>query len=430
MEFCAAITAAGTPCINRPGIFEYCGIHHNSKLRSDREYKRRYEELQARIRIQDEERRAAEAARVEARRRELLVHQAEERARKQANLDAALEGVSRISLKTIGYYSERIMRIWSNYRVEGFNCPRAYHILNNSSIYDGRYAAVMCACIRVAHQAHGNHPIHTSYRIVPQAEREEVLAMLEQALAAYGTEYPIERFPRSNAWHAEVVARIAEVERRRQEEEAARRRAEMEVALRERAVVFQRDPEGGINLAAFATDAQNVHRSSVQTATQKAVEKIMERPVAEGQETLVEITNAFMRKRWSDVTARDNIICEMTNDYFNTMAFSIAYGDVLDRVWTFIRSHEHKSTLEVRLAQEMIDGRKMCSNGKMARLINVLQGFDETLAFEPPREVFQTKFAALRDRPAEERTAAANALFAEFAIPAEEHSVWLEALDE
>lgn len=424
---CSAITGAGHPCANRASIMEYCGVHHRSKLRSDPEYKRRFEENEARAEAQERERVAAEAALAEARQREVLARQAANRARKQTELENALAGVSQMSVKRIEYYTERLMRIWSNYRVQGFNCPRAYHILTYGSVYEERYAPVMRACIRIAHQAHGNHPIHESYRDVPQVEREEVLAALEQAVAAYADQYPIDRFPRSNVWHAEVIARIAEAERQRAEE---RRRAEMELALRERAVVFQRDPEGGINLAAFATDTQNVHRSSVQTATQKAVEKIMTRPVAEGQETLVEITDAFMKKRWSDVTARDNIICEMTNDYFNTMAFSISYGNVLDRVWTFIRSHEHKATLEVRLAQELIDGRKMCSNGKMARLINTLQGFDDTLDVEPPREVFQTKFAALRDRPAEERTAAAHALLAEYAIPAEEHSVWLEALDE
>ena len=70
----------------------------------------------------------------------------------------------------------------------------------------------------------------------------------------------------------------------------------------------------------------------------------------------------------------------------------------------------------------------MCSNGKMARLVNVLQGFDETLEAEAPKEVFQFRIAALRKRPLAEREAAARELFREFNIAEAEHTAWLEPL--
>lgn len=74
----------------------------------------------------------------------------------------------------------------------------------------------------------------------------------------------------------------------------------------------------------------------------------------------------------------------------------------------------------------------MCTNGKMAHLINTLQGYDEAVSEAATdtksREVFQAKIALLQKRPNAEREAAARELFAEFEIPEAEHQVWLDAL--
>ena len=68
----------------------------------------------------------------------------------------------------------------------------------------------------------------------------------------------------------------------------------------------------------------------------------------------------------------------------------------------------------------------------MARLVNVLQGFDETLDLGPTPEalrlMFQNKIAKVMARPMEERRSAAENLFEEFNIPEEERPAWLEPL--
>jgi hypothetical protein len=233
----------------------------------------------------------------------------------------------------------------------------------------------------------------------------------------------------------EEIERQRQEEQRQREEQERQRQADFERRLREEPVVFRRDPEGGIDLAAFANDTQNIHRSSVQTATENAVRMLLERPLLPDQNTLEEIYTAwFVEKnvRWSSDDRRDFAHATLTNDYYNTAAFNVPYGDVLDRVWAFIQPSEHKKELCKRLAQEVWEGRGMCSNGKMARLVNVLQGFDESLNAGPSAEVlrtmFQNKIALVANRPLEERQAAAEALFVEYNIPAEERNVWLEPL--
>jgi hypothetical protein len=213
--------------------------------------------------------------------------------------------------------------------------------------------------------------------------------------------------------------------------EQAAQHAQLQHDLLNNPVVFQRDPEGSINLQAFGRDNQNVHRSSVQNATHRAALALLERPLLSDQDTLPEILADFNLPgyvRWVNVRSRDLAITELTNDYFTTEAFSLKYGDVLDHVWAYIKPHAFKKDLVLRLAQEVCDGIKMCTNGKMARLINVLQGYDETLEFAKPKELFQSRMALLLDRPLAERGAEARALFAEFDIPEDQHAQWLTPL--
>ena len=227
--------------------------------------------------------------------------------------------------------------------------------------------------------------------------------------------------------HARAVA-----EQLRADAERLARAAQLREDLRLRPVVFRRDPEGGIDLRAFAEDAQSVHRSSVQNSTHKAVVELLSRPAPPAdQDTLPEIVGIFNTStalRWPSLEVRDTAVTELTDNYFNAVAFNIAYGRVVDYIWAYIRSHAEKAELVQRLAEELYEGRGMCSNGKMARLINVLQGYDESLETAAPRELFQQRMGELSSKSVTERESAARALFAEFRIPIAEHAAWLEHL--
>lgn len=252
------------------------------------------------------------------------------------------------------------------------------------------------------------------------------------ALEAYGAIDELRLIPKTDPEYVVIHQRKRDEERMRilQEERERReqREREFQQQLREQPVVFQRDPEGSINLVAFANDPQNIHRSSVQNTTHKAVLTLLKRPVATEQQTVAEITEEMKKIGWRNPQNYDMVLAELNSDYVFSEAFSVKYADVLDRVWSYIRTHEHKDEIAYRLAQELYEGRGMCSNGKMARLVNVLQGYDETLHVEPPRELFQDKIALLLNIPKETRETEAHKLFVEFNIPESEHAVWLEPL--
>jgi hypothetical protein len=450
MPQCVATTAARRQCSMDGNHFEgHCTRHFNMKMRDDAAFRARYEAAQAdterleRVAAEERARRAAEElARLraveEARRAAEL---AARRAEKIAKRDRHIADAANIGPIKIIDHARKAVDIWNTNNVPQYDIPKAYVALAYMPQSHAGFLPLMTAVIQLRFQALGNHPDHANYRDVPAEERQTVLTAISTALTSYGAIDPVRMLSEADPIRALVLGRQraeAEAARRVAAEAAeAARRAAFNAQLRREPVVFQRDPEGGINLRAFATDTQNIHRSSVQNSTHKAVVALLARPVLEGVDVLEEITLAFndpVRVRWygpgprGAETSRDAAILELTNDYFNTEAFSVRYGDVVDRVWAFIRTHQHHNTLCTRLAQEVYEGRSMCSNGKMARLVNVLMGFDDTLEAEAPREVFQFRIAALRKQPLADREAAARELFREFNIAEAEHDAWLEPL--
>jgi len=111
------------------------------------------------------------------------------------------------------------------------------------------------------------------------------------------------------------------------------------------------------------------------------------------------------------------------------------YKKCLRGLWFTIKSYngEHRVELEKRLWDECRDAAlpyTVCTQGHMARLSNVMVGFDD--AFVPPipvGEILQQKMAAISamDIEYEKQIEMAEAVLAELKIPHEEHKNWLAA---
>jgi hypothetical protein len=478
MSLCVSTTKARTPCQARAKYDGYCGIHHAKKRRDDPVYDRVWEEgrnvvvypvpapvpgpVPAAGLLLPAEAPEAQAL-LEAQRL-----QAERAAAKRAKNQRILAGLARPSLHKFLSYATKLIALWKHESIPGMECAKAYIILKYMPLHNvtviPHMIAVVQAVARIYLLAEGRHPDVARYADVPAAEKNAALVALLETLRPFEGENVLTGLlPRDDPYAVDITRRHQEemeelarqrreaaeraraelrleaehAEQRRlnrvrlREREEQRQRQQFENDLRERPVVFRRDPEGGIDIRAFATDHQNVHRSSVQTSTQKACLTLMARPLGEGQETLPELVTDLenpARITYSTTRHRERVITELTHDYFETEAFSLRYGAVLDRVWAFIRSHVHRQELFVRLAQEINEGLGQCSNGKMARLVNALQGFDDTLEMDPPKEMFQNSISMLTRIPVEEREPRARALFLEYAIPEGEQPAWLEHL--
>lgn len=440
MPLCSALTRKGTACtkmanLSHPG--QLCGTHHALEVRRAEEE-----------RVQNELAAEAERIRLEnvAAARNRILH---ENTRRQ---DRAPAG----SPDDFFRYARLIADIWIERRVPGDMLAQAYCVIRKTSVQHASWAPFLRAVVGVLNLAFF-HPDNTPWNDIEQSEKDEVFQTLTQTLEPFDKYDIIASLRVGDKVHGEAVRRrneVAAAERaavlaakaareaaaaaaQAAAEAAAQaaRDAEFQLQNRVAPVVFRRDPEGGIDLRAFGRDAQSTHRSSVQDATRKAVPILIGRPVDGTQETLAEILIAF-----EDVTAvrfspraKEQCIMEITNDYYNTMAFNTPYGDILDRVWMYIKVHVECKQLIRRLAQETLDGIGMCENGKMTHLINVLYAYDAEITAimqneAPPREAFHAKFATLLNLAVAERAAAAVDIFNDYHIPEAEREQWLNPM--
>ena len=452
MPQCNSLIATGSQCTKNGAIsFEnlnYCRTHLRMKQQNDVEFANRYRDFQqaeeARIQNRIQQIVPRHVQRNQIQENPPIQNQAEQavnprvqqvRDRKIRKNNRFINTSPSLSPVEIIQLAKELMTLWEVRLVPGLEFMKAYALLKYNSSANPGFPNLIRAVATIVRQGRRNHPIHDHYPDVPQEEREGAMIQLRTAITQYGDIsqdelvrmiLPTDSFRGTIRHHVQhFAARLARNEAR------AQAHAQLQHDLVVNPVVFQRDPEGSINLQAFANDNQSVHRSSVQNTTHRACLILLERPLIDNQDTLPEILEEFQhptRVRWIGARSRELAITEITNDYFNTVAFSIPYRDVLDHVWSFIQLHVHRNDLILRLAQEVCEGIRMCTNGKMARLINVLQGYDDTLEMEAPKELFQGRIALLLNSPLEEREQAARALLIEFQIPEQEHASWITPL--
>jgi len=331
--------------------------------------------------------------------------------------------------------ADAVGAFWAVNNVPGYDLMKAYAALKHVTTLHPGYEQLYTAVIHVIYRAKENDPLDRNYADIPQAELTPLYAAVATALQRYHDRL-LELVRRGDPFLNPLRQRVQqerEAELRRVAElERAARQAQLRIDLEERVVVFRRDPPNGVDLRAMAADHESVHREGVQTTTQRAITTLLARSLPGDQDTLGEVVTAFHDSsvlRWDSEASKQALLAEVAQDYLDGKAFGVQYGDVMDHVWAYIRSHTHRNDLIFRLVQELSDGRRTCTNGKMARLINTLQGYDDTLMMDPPREVFQEQIARLSSRPVDERASEVRRLFEEYRIPVGEQASWLEALE-
>ena len=124
---------------------------------------------------------------------------------------------------------------------------------------------------------------------------------------------------------------------------------------------------------------------------------------------------------------------EFRHDVDTVSNFGVTYAELLSCVWSYAetQSADLQNEIAVRIAEEVLDGLGMCEQGKITRLTNVLRGFHPALdeiSVLSVGEQLQNRMAVISGMPAEERRAAADAVFAELGVPAADQEAWREAV--
>ena len=300
-------------------------------------------------------------------------------------------------------YSSSALSLWLSESIPGPTIPKAYALLRYTALpATGHYRPVMKA-ILTYYVMYLNRR-GTPYASIADAKKQQAHEDLEAALAPILTPFHewMLLIPDDDRW---------------------------KVAIQER--LFRRDPEGSIDLRGFAADPESVHRSSVQGMIAASLRIVFQYPVDLEVDPFSEFLCAFVDQGF---VQRDLVYALAANLESLTIPLqerTVTYKEVFAHVWAYIRSSEHKQELVKRLVEEFEGGLGTCPNGLLARLLNVLQGYEMALPSMTERGVLlQNRMAMIAGRPLEERLQEATKAFEELGVSKDEQGAWIESLVE
>jgi hypothetical protein len=202
----------------------------------------------------------------------------------------------------------------------------------------------------------------------------------------------------------------------------------------------RRQPMFGANQreAQLASDPQNVHTHEITQQMKDAVNLLVAVQIPKTQtNTISEIQAAFVQQK-RPIYEINKVMTDVQVWWKRPTIYNredSLYKKCLRGLWWSIKQYqgEVREELEKRLWDELRDGaipHSVCTQGHMARLSNVMVGFDE--AFVPPvpvGEILQQKMAAIYGMEVgyEEQLRLATDVLVELKIPREQYAEWLSA---
>jgi len=190
--------------------------------------------------------------------------------------------------------------------------------------------------------------------------------------------------------------------------------------------------------AQLAADTQNVHSAEFSKQMTDAIEMLCAVEIPNTQKATVHEMRDSWRRLGKTEAEIAVVYLDVTTWWNKATVYKIddkLYRRCLRGLWYTIKTYtgETRVELEKRLWDECRDAcvpYSVCTQGHLARLSNVMVGFDE--AFAQPvavGEILQQKMAAIAgmDIESDKQIELAKALLAELKIPEEKHADWLAA---
>ena len=200
------------------------------------------------------------------------------------------------------------------------------------------------------------------------------------------------------------------------------------------------------DLGDISKDGQSVHVREVEKVTGDGIHVLSSIEVPKGNNTLMEIYNAFRSTIFGDECLVNpqgvkvklkKVVNDMRDWESRDKVMSTVdniYKKVLRGLWVKIKSYEQelRSELIKRLWEECSESVGMCADGHVGRLVNVLIGFDDDFKSKiSPMEYFQNNMALISQNalaPMTFKVEHARKLMDEIGMPEEQRASWLEAL--
>ena len=200
------------------------------------------------------------------------------------------------------------------------------------------------------------------------------------------------------------------------------------------------------DLGAISKDGQSVHVREIEKNTGDGIHVLSNIEVPKGNNTLMEIYNAFRSTIFGDeyqvnpqgVKVKLKMVVNDMRDWESRekvmSTVDNIYKKVLRGLWVKIKSYEHELRCELikRLWEECSESVGMCADGHVGRLVNVLIGFDDDFKSKiTPMEYFQNNMALISQNtlaPMTFKLEHARKLMDDIGMPEEQRAAWIDAL--
>ena len=183
----------------------------------------------------------------------------------------------------------------------------------------------------------------------------------------------------------------------------------------------------------ISKDKQNVHQNKVVNRTSKIASKLINTALAD-KETAKNITlSKVVKKLDLSTPASDNLktYYNLENSICNLTAPT--YRLTFNGLWMYISNQDKNSKKElyVRLEQELEENVGSCTQGNLARLTNVVEGYPGFEDVEYDEEPLMNVMHKLLKEPnVKLRLEKAKEILNKRNVSKEEYDSWLEALDQ
>ena len=117
-------------------------------------------------------------------------------------------------------------------------------------------------------------------------------------------------------------------------------------------------------------DEQNIHEHSISTWIDRSIKLLL----ADIPVTMVK--SDFIQDKILTMKTKE-LLCNFMQCPDRLSNSELSFADLFSIIWKVIKDHPHSETLKLIMNQEMQECEDSCFTGRMNRLVNVLNGFDE-----------------------------------------------------
>jgi hypothetical protein len=122
-------------------------------------------------------------------------------------------------------------------------------------------------------------------------------------------------------------------------------------------------------------DGQNVHNHSIQQSIGNSISKIMANPLKSDEDTIMDeiIDDDILTDKTKD------LLLEYSDDQDYHSVLLITFNELLLYVWELIQENENRDEIKKILNNEILDAECKCFTGRLSRLLNCLNGFNDLI---------------------------------------------------